>query len=413
MRRRSQVSLLASLNRLRLAGSARHPNAAIIIGVTLPLLVIVSALWIIGSIGSPLQADAGPSATIGLVVSGTLSFLAYGVLFGGGDDLFLSHVGIRAAPWYLERSSRLAIAGVLTVSALLVPYVAAGAPIAAPLMIGSTAGALATGGASLMYAMAARATVGGSSALGAGIRQFDASLAKAAPLVYAPLLPFLAGSFGAAAASSLPSFRLAIALGSVVAGAAAVALGVRRFAPVGGRFLPRASEMKFAPPPESKGEVFRVGRGLSALLPRRAAAVWVRDAAVAGRRFGWAARVSWPIVIVSFVALARWGDSAPTRAWVATAVGIALVIQSGAVVGLGLLERSGPRWIDRSAGARWWERFLGRWAYSWGLSLWLLVPVALPWAWWSGAPGAWAWPLLGALSAAVATTASLLNAERR
>ena len=89
------------------------------------------------------------------------------------------------------------------------------------------------------------------------------------------------------------------------------------------------------------------------------------------------------------------------------------MIQSGAVVGLGLLERSGPRWIDRSAGARWRERFLGRWAYSWGLSLWLLVPVALPWAWWSGAPGAWAWPLLGALSAAVATTASLLNAERR
>ena len=175
-----------------------------------------------------------------------------------------------------------------------------------------------------------------------------------------------------------------ITLAAVAIGTATVSAGVKVFGPLGGRFLPRASEMKFAPPPEGAGERFRVGRGLSALLPRRAAAVWVRDAAVAGRRFGWASRVSWPVVIVSFVALARWGENDSTRAWVATAVGIALVIQAGAVVGLGLLEAHGPRWIDRAAGARWWERFLGRWAWGWGLSLWLLVPVALCWAWWSG-----------------------------
>jgi hypothetical protein len=253
--------------------------------------------------------------------------------------------------------------------------------------------------------------------MGVGIRQFDPALAKAAPLVYAPLIPFLAGAAMGGVVGLLDAFSVGFALALVVLAIGScgvgVVLGGRSFEPVASRFYPRAREMAYAPPPEGQGEGFRVGRGLTSLLPRRVAAVWVRDATAGSRRFAWASRVTWPVGIVSIIALARWGELPATRVWVLTAVGLALVVQSSAIVGLGRNERGRLRWIDRSAGLAWWERYLGRWAWAWGLSLWLLIPVGLAWSWWSGAGGSWLWPVSGALTATVASGLSLVASERR
>lgn len=402
--------LLARLGASRFASAFRRPSLPMALGAGLPLAVVVSGLWTLGRIGVPEPADAAGGVTLGMLVAGAVSFLSYGVLFGGSDRGFLRGIGIEPGALFLDRCVRLAVLSLLGAAALGLPYLAAGMSAARPALIGFGAAAVALGAAAWTYAAAARAVVGeGTSVLAAGMQ--DPELARVAPLVYAPLLPFLLGAaFGGfvGAAEGLP---LARALLSLPLAAAGIALGTRRFAPAAPRFLARAYEMGYTPPPQ--GEGFRVGRGLSGLLPARAAAVWVRDATVANRRFTWAARVTWPIAILSIVVLARWGGTPASRAWVIATVGLALLLQGAAIVGLGLLERHGARWIDRSSGLAWWERFLGRWAWGWGLSLWLLVPVALAWSWWSGAPGGWVWPFAGAFTAGLAATASLLNAERR
>jgi hypothetical protein len=363
----------------------------------------------------PSAEGAGGGVTLGLLISGPISFLAYGVLFRAGDDSFLKRLGVDPRALFLERSLRLAAAALLIVLALLVPFVASGADPWRPLVIGVAAAALAVGAGSVALSGAAAAIASGEPPAWAtlGIKKWDPGLARAAPLVYAPLVPFLAGAVAGGVAGATVGQALATLSVALLLGAGGVILGARTFAGAAPRFMPHAGEMAYSPPPEGEGEGFRVGRGLSALLPRRSAAVWVRDATVAGRRFGWASRVTWPVAIASMAALARWGEIPSTRIWVLAAVGIALVVQSAAVIGLGVLERQGPRWIDRSGGLRWLERWLGRWAWAWGLSLWLLVPVALAWAWWSGQGGAWVWPLAGAITAALAASASLLNSERR
>ncbi|HUH12081.1 MAG TPA: hypothetical protein VMK65_03190 [Longimicrobiales bacterium] len=403
---------LLRLDAMRLSGAVRHPTLSGFVGLALPVLVLVSALWMLAGVGLPATDGAEGGVTLGLLVSGAISFLAYGVLFGTKDQRFLRELGISGRALFVERSARLLGAAMVISLALAIPYLAAGADAARPLAIAAAAGAVTAGVAALAYAGAARAMVSGRS-LGLLQHKWDPEMAGTAHLVYAPLLPFLLGAmYGGFAGNSagapwLPAFGgLAVAIGLIASAA-------HRFEPAAPRFLPRAGEMKYAPPPREGGEEFQVGRGLSALLPRRAAAVWVRDAIVAGRRFTWASRVTWPVVIVSGVALARWGSSPSTHAWVVAALGVALLVQSAAVIGLGALERDGRRWIDRLAGTRRYDRFLGRWAWAWGLSLWLLVPVGLAWSWWSGRGPAWSWPVVGALVAAVATSASLIYAERR
>jgi hypothetical protein len=410
---RSHLVLLAGLARTRAASLLRRPTPPVALGVLLPLLVVGSALWTLGRSGVPAVDGVEGGVTLGLLVAGAVSFLAYGLLFGGSDRSFLREIGIDFRALFLERGARLAVTATLTALAVAVPFLAAGEPAARPLLIGLAAAFVATAGAAVAYALAARAQAGGGprSRLGFGIG--DPELARAAPLVYAPLVPFLAGAvYGgfAGGAEGAPLVRTGAALGLGLAG---VVVGARVFHGAAPRFLARVGEMGYAPPPEGEGERFRVGRGLSALLPRRAAAVWVRDATVAGRRLAWASRVTWPVAILSIVALARWGGTPGTRAWVLAAVGLGLVIQSAAVVALGVVERAGPRWLDRAVGLAGWERFLGRWAWAWGLSLWLLVPVGLAWTWWSGAGGAYLWPLAGAGTAALAAGASLVNAKRR
>jgi len=407
--------LLVRLSWTRVRSLFRRPTLPFAVGTVLPVVVVATALWTLGRVGTPLATGAEGGVTLGLLISGPIAFLAYGVLFRGGDDPFLRRLGVDPWALFLERSIRLASASGAIVAALAIPLLSSGAELLRPLFVGFAAASVAVGAAALSLAAAAWATSNpdGASWASAGIRKFDPGLARAAPLVYAPLLPFLAGAAAggaAAAAPGVPAGRAGLAL---VAGLLGVLGGARVFSRAAPRFMPRASEMAYSPPPEGEGEGFRVGRGLSGLLPRRSAAVWVRDAAVAGRRFGWASRITWPVGIASIAALARWGDAPSARVWVLAAVGIALVVQSAAVIGLGIMERNGPRWLDRSAGLRWFERFLGRWAWAWGLSLWLLVPVALAWHWWSGVGGAYAWPLAGALISALAAGASLLNSERR
>ena len=156
-----------------------------------------------------------------------------------------------------------------------------------------------------------------------------------------------------------------------------------------------------------------MARGAGRLLPRGAAAVWARDAVVAGRRFAWATRIVWPVAVLSLVLLARWGDDATARGWVTAAALTVFVLQMGAAVGLGLYERGARRWIDRALGIGPLERLLGRWAWAWGASLWLAVPLALAWSWWLDAGPGWPWLLVGAGTAAVGALASSLAAGWR
>jgi hypothetical protein len=409
------LQLLLVLAGERLRGALSRPTASFWLGVALPMVVLLSALWGLGRVGALDASGVEGGVTLGLLVAAPISFMAYGLLFRGSDDVFLRSLGIDSTALYWERSLRLGLASLVVGCALVLPFASGGYPLARPLGIGIAAALATWGAATLTLGWAARATAGAEEPgiLAAGMRTFDPELARAAPLVYAPLLPFLVGAVYGGFTGAAEGTLWMRAAGALLPALLGTWLGARSFATAAPRFLAQAGEMAYSPPPAKGGEAFRVGRGLSRFLPRRSAAAWVRDAAVAGRRFTWASRVTWPVVIAAFVALARWGDVPATRVWVLAAVGMALVVQAAAAIALGVMERGGPRWIDRSLGLSWLERFLGRWAWSWGLSLWLLVPVALAWHWWSGLPGAWAWPIAGAVSAAVAAGASLLNSERR
>ncbi len=410
---RSTLRLLLGLDAQRVAAAFRSPTAGMLLGTIVPALVVATALIALGRVGVFATAGATGGLTLGLLVSGVVSFIAYGTLFGASDDLFLRRIGVSPAVHYRARAVRLLLVAAATVVAVALPYLARGGAALDALLIALAAAGITAGVAAVIFAGAARATVGGGSGLlSAGIRQWDPELARAAPLVYAPLPPFLLGAAAGAVVGGSGSAAPFIAAAAVLVGTGMAFGSAAVFAPAAGRFLPRVAEMAHVPLPEEGGVRFRAGRGLSALLPRKAAAVWVRDAAIAGRRFGWAARVSWPVAIVAFFSLARWGEAATTRVWVITAVGLALMVQAAAILAIGRLERSGPGWIDRSIGIRVHERALGRWAWGWGLSLWLLVPVALAWHWWSGMEGAWLWPILGALTAAFATTAGLVGSRR-
>lgn len=409
------LGLLLEMDLLRLGSAVRNPTASGILGIVLPAAVVVSALVVLGSVGVPSTDGAAGAVTLGMLVAGGISFAAYGVIFSTADQAFIRRLGIPGDTVFVERGIRLQVLALVVSFACALPYRIADAGAGRAWAIAFTVGTITAAVALVSYAIGARMTVDPRKAqlMSAGMGQFDPELARAAPLVYAPIMPFLCGTAFAAFAGGIPEISPVTLLAAVAVALSALWLGMELFAPAAPLFTPRVSEMAFTPPPEKGGEEFRVGRGVSMLLPRRAAAAWVRDAIVGARRFPWASRVTWPVVIASFFALARWGDAASTRAWVLAAVGIALLVQSAAVVGLGVLERDGPRWIDRLTGIPTFQRFLGRWAWGWEISLWLLVPIALAWSWWSGQGIAWGWPFIGAASAALAAIASLLNAERK
>ena len=409
---------LAEIGRLwrhdgrRLRAWLLRPQVGALVGVLLPSALLGGALWAAGSRAAPDLAEPAGGAAWGFVLAAPLALLAYGVLFRPRDDSFIRRLGVSAGSLYAVRASRLLAVALVVVVAATIPLFGAGDPVARPLAI-SLGAALAGWSLALVATSAAARAVSSASSGGRGWMAmgmgFDPELAAVAPLFWAPLAPLLggiiAGGWLAAIADPIPALLLLSALALAVAAVAGVPY--TRALP---RFAPRALEMTFAPAPEAGDAGLVWNRGLARLLPRAAALARARDAALAARRFRWATTIVWPVAIGSAIALARWGEVETVREWVGIAGALTLLTQAGAMIGLGRLERAGPRWIDRSAGVGTLSRGVGRWAWGFGISLWLTIPLALAWAWWISGSFAWSWIGAGLATALVGTVASLFLA---
>lgn len=393
----------------RAVGTVRHPTAGGIIGIALPAALLVGLLWVMGPSALPDVRGSEGAVNLGLLISAVPALFSYGVLFRAIDTSFLRRLGVTGHAIFWERAARLLGLTLLTALSLTIPFAASGGPVARPLAIAAAAGLAAWGTALFSMAGAARslARPNRSSAglLSAGFR--DPELAATAPLVYAPILPLVVGVVAAGFVGSpegntgLRMLIVALLSGVVAAPAA------RAYDAALPRFAPKALEMAFTRQPRHGQAAFAAGRGITRLLPRRVAAVWVRDSTVGGRRYSWAARMVWPLALIGFFALARWGDDPGTRAWIIAAAGLAFIVQAGAIVALGHMERGGPRWVDRAVGLGWGSRLAGRWMWGWGLSLWLGVPLAIAWTWLAGAEDGWAWLLVGGISGGLASAVSI------
>jgi F0F1-type ATP synthase membrane subunit c/vacuolar-type H+-ATPase subunit K len=408
------VRTLFRLDGLRLRGALRNPAPGPALALVLPLALLSAILWVVGRTASPAVPDAEAALLLGLLVSGPIAFSTYGTIFRAADEPTLRRIGFPAPELYVERVTRLLLLALGVALLGAVPFLAAGEPVARPLAIGLAAALSAWGCGVAAATASAQAVVQpdrqGPGVLAVGI--WDAEVRAIAPLLYAPLLPFLGGTIAAAYTGAAPGSNWS-RVGLVALLAVLLTARARRWHTAAlPRFAPAALEMSFEPPPAGVGEM-SVGRGAGRLLPRRAASVWVRDTLMVNRRFTWAVRIVWPVVILAFVGLARWGSDPATRGWVAAAALLVLLTQSLAAIGLGRLERAGRRWIDRSLGLTWQHRLLGRWTWGFGASLWLTVPLALSWSWWSGVGGAWGWIAAGAGTAAAGAVASLTAAGWR
>ncbi|CAN5698392.1 hypothetical protein BH23GEM3_BH23GEM3_05960 [soil metagenome] len=411
---RRELRLLLGHGARRAGAAIRRPRPGVWLSVLIPLVLVIGALWAAGAAALPDVSDVGGAVGVGFLVSAPLAFLAYGVLFRPSDDPFLRRLGFSAHSLYLVRALRMLGLALGTAAVILVPFLAAGAPLAPPVVL-VLAGALVAWGAALAaFSHAADLASAPGRRPGAFSRMLamDRELAAVGPLVYAPLAPLFGALFAAGwvgASATVGWGRVGIA---ALAGFTLAAAGVRPFGRALPRFAPRALEMTFSPPPAAGEAGLVIDGGLSRLLPRRLRAVRARDAAIAGRRFRWTTGLIWPVVIVSAVALARWSEVPAVRMWVVAAGALTLAAHGAATVGLGRIERSGPRWVDHTMGLRLVERWVGRWAFAFGLSLWLTLPMGFVWGVWAGAWPGWWWILGGALTAAVATAASLAAAGR-
>ncbi len=406
---------LLRLDRRRLAAQLRHPAAGPLLALLLPLVLLVGILWAVGRTASPSVADAesAPAAGAAGVGAGRLPRLrnhssARRTSRCSGGSAF------PPGALYAERLIRFLLVALATAAVAMVPFLAAGTPPGRPAAVAIAAAVAAWGSGALAASGAARSLAAPGprrpGLLAIGI--WDAEVRGIAPLLYAPLVPFMVGTVAATfvgASAGIAGGRLLLV--SIMAIGMAL-LGRRSHAAALPRFAPQALEMSFEPAPSGVGEM-SVGRGAGRLLPRGAAAVWVRDSLMVSRRFAWAPRLVWPVVIISFIGLARWGADPATRGWVAAAALLALLTQAIAAIALGRLERGGARWIDRSLGLTPARRLLGRWAWGFGASLWLTIPLSLSWAWWAGVGPAWAWVAAGAGTAAAGAVGSLTAAGWR
>lgn len=411
---RRHLALLLRLDAQRLAAAVRRPRPAPLLGVLLPAALVAAVLWSAGSLAAVEVSGPGGAAMLAMLVAGVVSQVSYGTLFRGGDDPLLRRLGVEPRARYAERALRLLGWGVAAALALLLPIASAGLPLGRPAAIAFAAAAVAAAGGALGYAGAALAMARQRAGQGWGclaMGMWDREVAAAAPLVWAPLAPFLPGTATGALVGLAEGGEWGRALAAAAVGVVGLALAARPYARALPVFSAQALEMSFEPPPPAGGEL-HLSRGLAALLPARARAVRARDALVGGRRFAWAERIVWPVAIGSAVALARWGDLPGTRRLVAAAACGALLLQAAAVVALGREEGRGRRWIDRSLGVGAAARALGRWGWGWGMTLWLTIPLALAWSWWSGAGGGALWIALGAGTAAAGTLASLAAGGR-
>lgn len=407
-------SLLLSLEARRLADPFRHPRAGAWIGVALPAALGVAALWLGADSVRPDPRGGDGAIGLGLLIASPIAFWAYPLLFRPADDGLLRRLGIPARASYGLRALRLGALSLLVVVLALVPFAATGTLGALPVSVALTAGGVGWGASLSSLAGAARRVVepGGGMALTSRMMGPDPELVRAGPLVWAPLVPVIAGAFAArlVLVSALPPAAWVAAFALAAGGLAT--RGARRFERAAPRFGPQAAEMAYAPAPDAGDAGLVIGRGLARVLPRAAGAVRARDAAVVGRRFRWAGRVVWPVSILCVLALLRAGERAEVQGWVAFAGAGVLALQAMAVIGLGRMERDGRRWLDRAAGLRAGDRLLGRWAAAFGMALALVVPVGIVWG--AIVPGStgWLWPAAAAGSAAVASAASLAAAGR-
>lgn len=406
--------VLLRLDGRRSAAAVRRPRPGVWLSLLLPLLLLGGALGAAGPAALPEVTAAGGAVALGFLVSAPLAFAAYGVLFRPADDPFQRRLGLAPGALYLVRALRLLGLALGVALVLLLPFLVGGGPLAraAAVLLGP---ALAAWGAALLaYAEAARQTAAAGRRPGVFSRlmALDRELLRVGPLVYAPLAPLAAGLLAGGWIGAAPGAGWGRALAALGLGAALAWGAARPFARALPRFAPRALEMAFSPPPPAGETGLALGRGAARLLPRRVQAVRARDAVVAGRRFRWATSIVWPVAIGSVIALARWNELTAVRGWVLAAGALTLAAQGAAVIGLGRLERAGPRWIDHAAGLRPAERWAGRCAFGFGLTLWLTVPLALAWAVWAPVGSGWYWLAGGAAVAVVAAGASLAAAGR-
>lgn len=376
-------------------------------------LGLVLTLGLLRAAAAPDLADAGAAMLWGFLLAAPLAFFAYGVFLRPADAGLLRRVGVSAAAIFARQAIRLLLVALVTVLVAVVPLIGRD-PIARALAL-ALAATLSAWSLALLAYSAAASSVGESrrqQGMLARLIAWDRELASAAPLVYAPLVPVLGGIGAVGWIGSAPgaAWERVVVVALLAIGVAAMA--ARPYTRTLARWMPVVGEMAFVPPPNVGAAELVTNRGVARLLPRAAAAVWARDAAVVARRFRWAGRLVWPVAAVAVFALARAGDDATVRGWVATLVGLALAAQAAAVIALGRIERGHQRWLDRSLGLGHGHRWLGRYALGMGLMSWLVVPLALTWG--LAVPGASGWPWLFAAAAlaGVGAAASLAVAGR-
>lgn len=410
MAARAELALLLRLDGARLRAQLRRPHPGPWLGLLLPLALLAAGAWAAGAHVRPRVRGAEDAVLLGLLVSGAISYLAYPVLFRPADDSLLRRLGLSAGALYAQRAARLLALSAGVALFFLLPFAAGGVPLTAPLVVGAGAALAAWGSALPALSRAARRVgEGGRPGLSARMMGPDPELVSTAPLVYAPLLPLLAGALAAGSVGAAPG----AALPAVAAlSALLVVAGARPFSRALPRFAARAGEMAFERPPAAGEETLVVRRGVWRLLPATAAAARARDALVVERRFRWAGRVVWPVAAGAVVALLRWGDAEGVRSWVAAAGGAVLAVQGMALVALGRGERGNTRWMDRALGLGAPARLAGRWAAGVGLAAWLAVPLALAWGARSTEGIGWGWLGAALLAPAAAAAVSLGAAGR-
>ncbi len=411
---RDQLRLLIALDARRVADDVRHPSPGAWAGVLLPAVLVVGGLWLAGAAARPDVHDGQGRILLGVLASWPVAFQAYPVLFRPADDALLRRLGFAPGALFAHRALRLLAVALAAVAALLVPYASTGEPLGRPLAVLLPSALVAWGVALWSLARAAELTAAPGARPGVPSLFLgpDPELVRAGSLVYAPILPVVAAALAAPVAVGEARVRPLAALVVTALALALVPLARRRFVRALPRFAPHAGELAYAPPPDGSGTELVIGRGLPALLPRRAAAVRARDAVVIGRRFRWAGRLAWPLAVVAVLALLRAGGDADVRGWVAAACVGMLAVQAVAVIALGRLERGRLRWIDRAAGLTTRDRMVGRWATAFGLALGLTLPVGLVWSLTVPTSPGWPWIAGAAAGALVTAAASLLAAGR-
>ena len=403
------MTLLLRLEARRLAGVLRHPRPGTWAANLAIAALAAGGLWTAGESARPDVALGDTRMLLGILVSSPAALVAYPVLFRADDEALLRSLGIPARAVFGVRALRLL--GVALASALLamLPYLSTGA--GPPLAVALAAAVLSCAASLYSFCGAASrlATPGFRPGLLSATIGWDPELRAAAPAVFAPIGPVLAGALAAAA---LPYRPLPVILVSLALSAVFTLAAARRFERARPRFAAQAAEMAFAPAPETGSTELVVDRGLARLLPRRAGAVRARDAVVVARRFRWAGRLVAPVAVVAVLALLRAGARPEVRGWVAAACALLLGAQALAVVALGRLERRRGRWIDRSLGVAWADRLLGRWALGFGLALGVVLPVAIAWRIAVPGPAPVLWLAAAAGGALAAALASLAAAGR-